>query len=227
MSNLYWKAVAAALAMAAVSTQSVAAQSRSGASSLRAVSKNPVAREGVVDPAAIEALKKMSAYLTTANTLGITSQGSLDVVTNDGQRIQLDGTTEYKIRRPGFVIDYASDIKDRRFIYDGKTFTVYSPKLGYYATVAAPATNREVLDTIYKKFGIALPLEDLFRWGDGSSAARLQKLQSAYEVGVATLDGVPTNHYAFREADVDWEVWVQQGAQPFPLKLVIVDRTDP
>src|SRR3954454_18180743 len=226
MSNLYWKAVAAALAMAAVSTQSVAAQSRSGASSLRAGSKNPVANEGIGDPAAIDALKRMSAYLSTATTLGITSQGSLDVVTNDGQRIQLDGTTQYKIRRPGFVIDYASDIKDRRFIYDGKNFTVYSPKLGFYATVAAPPTNREMLDTVYKKFGIALPLEDLFRWGDGSSAVRLQAFKSAYALGTATIDGAETDHYAFREPDLDWEVWIQRGDQPLPRKLVIVDRTD-
>src|SRR3954451_18116388 len=227
MRSLYRKAVIAALAAAFLSTESGAAQPRSGASSLRSASKNPVAKEGVVEPRAIDALKSMSAYLTSATTLAFTSRGSLDVVTGDGQRIQLDGSTQYKVRRPGFVIDYVSDIKDRRFIYDGKSFTVYSPKLGFYATVAAPPTNREMLDTVYKKFGIALPLEDLFRWGDGSSAARLQALKSAYAVGTATIDGAETDHYAFREADVDWEVWIQQGAQPVPRKLVIVDRTDP
>jgi hypothetical protein len=34
-------------------------------------------------------------------------------------------------------------VKSRRFIYDGKNFTVYSPQLGYYSTVAAPATTRK------------------------------------------------------------------------------------
>src|SRR3982751_1231826 len=227
MRSLYRKAFAAALAAAIVSTQTAAAQTRSGASSLRSASKNPVAKEGVVEPGAIDALKSMSAYLTKATTLAFTSHGSLDVVTGDGQRIQLDGTTQYKVRRPGFVIDYVSDIKSRRFIYDGKNFTVYSPKLGFYATVAAPATNREMLDTVYKKFGIALPLEDLLRWGDGSSAARVKAVKSAYAIGTATIDGVATDHYAYREADVDWEVWIQRGDQPLPRKLVIVDRTDP
>jgi hypothetical protein len=192
-----------------------------------AAGNDPVANEGVIEDEAVDALKEMSDFLKTANTMQVTTQGSLDVVTNNGQRIQLDGTTTYKIRRPGFVIDYTSDIKSRRFIYDGKTFTVYSPKLGYYASVPAPGTNREVLDTIYDKFGISLPLDDLFRWGDGSNAARLQALQSAYDVGTATIDGVETDHYAFREKDVDWEIWIQQGDQPFPRKLVIVDRNDP
>src|SRR5881392_3834867 len=226
MRNLAGKALAVGMAITLTSFQGAAAQTRSSANLLRSATKNPVVKEGVVEPAAIDALRSMSAYLMTATTLSVTSQGSLDAVTADGQRIQLDGTTQYKIRRPGFVIDYQSDAKSRRFIYDGKNFTVYSPKLGFYSTVAAPATNREALDTVYKKFGIALPLEDLFRWGDGTSADRLQTMKSAYSVGTATIDGVATNHYAFREADVDWEVWIQQGNQPLPRKLVIVDRTD-
>ena len=200
---------------------------RSGVQMPQWAGPDPIANEGVIEDSAVDALKEMSAYLMSANTLAITSQGSMDVVTNDGQRIQLDGRTNYKVRRPGFVVDYVSDIKSRRFVYDGKTFTVYSPTLGYYSSVPAPGTNREVLDTIYSKFGIALPLEDLFRWGDPSGGQRIEALKSAYEVGSATVDGVETDHYAFREADVDWEVWIQQGDQPLPRKLVIVDRTDP
>jgi hypothetical protein len=218
------------LVLAVATGQVAVAQStpRTGTAMPRSGSPDPIANEGVIEDGAVDALKEMSAYLMTAKTMAITSQGTLDVVTNNGQRIQLDGTTNYKIRKPnGFVIDYNSDIKSRRFIYDGKNFTVYSPKLGFYATAAAPATNREVLKTIYEKFGIALPLEDLFMWADPSHAQRLQALQSAYEVGPATLDGVPTDHFAFREADVDWEVWIQQGDQPLPRKLVIVDRNDP
>lgn len=214
------------LIVACAASTTAVGQTRSGAFP-SPVQGNPVDKVGVVEEDAVEALKEMSAFLMSAKTLGITSQGSLDVVTEDGQRIQLDGNTQYKIRRPGFVIDYQSDIKSRRFIYDGKNFTVYSPLLGYYSTVAAPGSNREVLDTIYNKYGIALPLEDLFRWGDGTNADRIQALKSAYEVGSATIDGVATDHFAFREADVDWEVWIQKGDQPLPRKFVIVDRTDP
>lgn len=189
---------------------------------------DPIANEGVIEDGAIDALKEMSNYLMSAKTLGIVSHASRDVVTNNGQRIQMEGVATYKVKRPGFVIDYVSDIKSRRFIYDGKNFTVYSPKLGFYATAPAPGTNKEVLETLYNKFGIALPLEDLFRWGsEGENAARIQALRSAYKVGRATVDGVPTEHFAFREDDVDWEVWIQEGDQPLPRKLVIVDRNDP
>lgn len=226
MTALRTTALAIGLAALTAGSAQSAPSSRSSTTMPRSANKAPIANEGVIQDQAVQALKDMSNYLMSAKTLQANAQGSLDVVTNDGQRIQLDGATTYKIRRPGFVIDYVSDIKSRRFIYDGKTFTVYSPQLGFYASVPAPGTNREVLDTIYKKFGIALPLEDLFRWGDGSNSERVKNLKSAYDVGPATIDGVATEHYAFREPTVDWEVWIQKD-QPLPRKLVIVDRTDP
>src|SRR5206468_7428023 len=89
--------------------------------------KAPAAKQatGVVEPEAVAALHRMSAYLTSLNTAAIVATGSLDVVTDDGQRLQLDGVTTYKVRKPnGFVIDYNSDMKKRRFLYDGKTFTI-------------------------------------------------------------------------------------------------------
>ena len=237
MASSHFRALAFGLTLTLICAQSGAAQTaseaqatsppQSGTTMPQFAGDDPIVREGVVEDEAVDAIKEMSNFLMTANTLAITSQGSLDVVTNDGQRIQLDGTTTYKARKPGFVIDYQSNIKSRRFIYDGKTFTVYSPKLGYYAQAAAPGTNKEVLDAIYEKYGISLPLVDLFRWGDGTNADRIQALKSGYEVGSATIDGVDTDHFAFREENVDWEVWIQKGDQPLPRKLVIVDRTDP
>ena len=231
MKRSRYRATAVGLILSLSLASGAAAQDpapRSGVAMPQSALSDPIANEGVIEDGAIDALKEMSNFLMQANTMQIVSNGSLDVVTNNGQRIQLDGTTTYKVRKPaGFVIDYQSDIKSRRFIYDGKTFTVYSPKLGYYSSVPAPATNRDVLKTIYDKFGIALPLEDLFRWGDGSNDDRIKALKSAYDVGPATIDGVETDHYAFREDDVDWEVWIQQGDQPFPRKLVIIDRNDP
>lgn len=219
--------VSPASASAAAQPQPEAAPpaERSGTSFPQAINAAPVFTADMVEPDAVDALKKMSAFLMSLQTVEISTEGSLDVVTGENQRIQLDGATNYKIKRPGFVIDYVSDIKTRRFIYDGKTFTVYSPSLGFYSTVPAPPTNREVLNTLYQKFGIALPLEDLFRWAD-QNGVREQALKSAYRVGTATINGAPTDHYAFREQDVDWEVWIQKGDQPLPRKLVIVDRTD-
>jgi hypothetical protein len=193
-----------------------------------AVLAQPPALEagGSVEPEAVQALQKMSAYLQTLNAFEITTKTSLDLVTQTGQRVQLDGTGSYKVRRPkGFVIEINTDWKKRVFLYDGTRFTVYAPELGYYAQVDAPATNLQTLDAIYEKFGIALPIEDLFRWNDVSSR-RQDPLSSAIVVGERMIEGVPTDQYAFRQGDFDWQVWIARGDRPLPRKLVIVDRSD-
>lgn len=182
---------------------------------------------GAVEPDALQALQQMSAYLLTLPSFEVRSQATLEVVTASAQKVQLDRTVTYKVRRPdGFVIDVDSDMKKRRYIYDGKRFIVLAPNLDYYAAVSAPPTIRQTLDQIFDRFGISLPLEDLFRWND-LSGARKDLLLAGFKVGTATIDGVETDQYAFREPDVDWQVWIQRGSQPLPLKMTIVDRTDP
>ena len=190
----------------------------------------PAATETVepqtVDPEAVAALRRMSSYLSTLNAFELTANSSLDVVTVHDQRLQMDAVINYKVKKPGIRIDYESDLKSRQYFYDGKNFTIYSPKLNFYASAPAPATNQEFLKAVYDKFGISLPLEDLFRWNDGDDSD-IQALTSAFSVGTATIDGVATDHWAFRQGDFDWEVWIEQGARPLPRKLVIIDRTEP
>jgi hypothetical protein len=186
------------------------------------------ADQGDVDPRAVEALKAMSTYLQTLQTFRLVSEGSLDVITVQDQKVQLDMVTTYQVRRPGGIrIDWVSDQKNRQFYYDGSKFTLVAPTLNYYATTDAPATNREFLDALYEKTGIELPLTDLFRWADADHADDIALLTSAFSVGTATLDGVKTDHWAYRTDDYDWELWMEQGDKPLPRKFVLIDRTDP
>ena len=179
-----------------------------------------------IEPAAVSALQRMSAYLGTLNAFELKNETSLDLVRDDGQKIELDGTSHYVVQRPnGFMIEVATDQKVRQFYYDGKTLTVNAPKLGYYSSVPAPPTIRETLDLARDRYGIALPLEDLFRWSD-PALARTAKLESAMVVGASTIGGVQCDQYAFREGDIDWQIWIQRGDKPLPRKVVIVDRTD-
>jgi hypothetical protein len=178
-----------------------------------------------VDPEAVAALNKMGAYLRTLTNFEIKADTTTDAVLDNGQKVQFAGKNNYKVRRPnGFVISVADDRKVRQFYYDGKDFTVFSPRMGFYATVAAPPTIHEVLAKVYDKFGIELPLEDLFRWGTPED--HHSDLTSGYTIGYAKINGVDAVQYAFREGDVDWQVWIQQGDKPLPLKAVITTASD-
>lgn len=179
-----------------------------------------------VDPAATEALKQMRAFMSGLTTFEVKTDGSLDLVLDDGQKVQLGGAADYKVRRPnGFQIRTEVGNKVRDYFYDGQKMTVYAPQLGFYAQAAAPGTIRQTLDEAYAKYGISFPLEDLFEWAERDEPKKAP-ITSAMVVGDATIDGTPTTQYAFRQGPVDWQVWIQKGAQPLPRKIVIVDRTD-
>ena len=47
--------------------------------------------------------------------------------------------------------------------------------------------------------------------------------QGAY-VGTGVIGGVECDHLAFRNPRVDWQLWVQKGDQPLPLKYVITTK---
>lgn len=183
------------------------------------------ADKATVDPQAIAALDKMGAYLRTLKSFELKTDTLSDSVLDNGQKVQFAGNTDYKVRRPnGFVVTVSDDRRVRQFIYDGKTFTVFSPRMGYYASAPAKPTIREVLATAYDKFGIELPLGDLFRWGTPDD--HHDDITSGVVVGYAKLGGVDADQYAFREGDIDWQIWIQRGAKPLPLKVVITDTSD-
>ena len=186
------------------------------------------AEPAVVEPGAVTALQKMSAYLQTLPAFELATDTSLDLVNESGQRVTLGGKALYKFRRPdGFSIDLKTDYKNRRFYFDGKQVTVYAPDFGYYATVAAPPTVREALDVMVDEHTASRCRLRTCSAGAILPAAAPRAWTSAFLVGSATVDGVDTDHYAFREGDKDWQVWIEQGARPLPRRVVIVDRTDP
>ena len=220
-------AIAAAAPGAAATAAKATPPTARKAPKRRTTARRAATATPVVEPAALTALQRMGDYLSTLTSFEVKTQTTLDLVTQDGERIQLDGGADYKVRRPdGFVIEVHTNDKNRTFYYNGKQFTVFAPALGYYATAPAPATIIQTLDVLYEKFDIALPLEDLFRWND-PSLHRSDTLRSGFVVGTATIDGVATDQYAFREGDIDWQIWIQHDGQPLPRKLMIVDRTDP
>ncbi len=179
-----------------------------------------------VDPASVEALGKMGAYLRTLQAFELKADITADEVTQEGRRLQIGSTATYRVRRPnGFTIDLASDRKVRKLIYDGKQLTLYAPKVGYYAQAAAPATIRATLDELNDRYDIDIPLEDLFHWGEPGD--RSDRLDRGFYVGPARLNGVETDQYAYSTGDLDWQIWIERGDKPVPRRIVIVSNFDP
>lgn len=191
-----------------------------GAAAPAAAPKKPA-----VDPAAIAALERMAAFLRGQQDFEVTSDTTTDDVLPTGQKVQVGATVSLKVRRPNRMrVEVASDRKNERLLYDGNLFTVYQPKPGYYAQFAAPPTLNELVDVLERRYGVDLPLADLFRLG--TDEAQVRAIRGATLIGYSAVRGVPCAHYAFRQPDVDWQVWIEEGAQPVPRKLVITTTSE-
>ena len=191
-----------------------------------APAKPAAATASQVEPSAVQALARMSAYLKTNPNIQVTSNLERDEVDNYGQTLTFNGQTIYKVKAPNaFDIEVSEGETTRQFIYDGKSVTVFDPKTTFYARFDAAPTIRQTLDIAEARYGVTVPLDDLFHWDQGDDGAKL--LTSAHFVGKAKLGEQDTDHYAFRQPGVDWQIWIASGAKPAPVRVVIVASDDP
>jgi hypothetical protein len=179
-----------------------------------------------VEKEAIAALENMGRYLRTLKTFQIEGTTTRDTVLNDGQKVQTSGNVMLLARIPDRLrVSIESDRHDRLLIYDGKQFSMHARRANTYATVPAPPTIGQLADVLEDKYGVELPLVDLFHWGSPHSTATAQ-VTSAMLVGPSQVGGVTCGHYIYRQDGVDWQVWIQQGEYPLPRRLVITTLTD-
>jgi hypothetical protein len=178
-----------------------------------------------IEPGVLEALDKMGTHLRTLNMFTLQVDATLDEVLLSGQKLQFGGRLTYKYRKPnGLFLNQDTDRQQRQFFFDGKTFTLYSPRMHYYASAPAPATVRELISDLQTKFGIELPVADLFLWG--TDAAKVSAIKTAIDVGPARINGAVCEQFAFRQEGVDWQLWIRQGDKPLPCRLVITTTDD-
>jgi hypothetical protein len=178
-----------------------------------------------VDPDAIDAVKKMAAYLHTLKSYQVIDDVTQDDVLEDGLIVQSTSKVDYLLARPDRMrIEVTSDERQRLYLYDGKNFTVFARLVNYYATVPAPPTIGELLDKVTDKYDIELPLYDLYNWGGKDED--INKIKTAIDIGPSSVGGVTCEHYAFHQEGVDWQIWIQLGEFPLPRKLVITTLTD-
>jgi hypothetical protein len=178
-----------------------------------------------IEPEAVAALGKMGTYLRTLKAFQVRATTTTEEVLEDGQKVQFAAVTDLLARVPDRLrAEVTSDLQHRMYFYDGKTFTLFAQLVGYYATVPAPPTIGELADRLDQKYGIEVPLVDLFRWGGPRSS--VADITAGTDIGPSDVGGTTCEHYAFRQAGLDWQIWIQQGDYPLPRKLVLTTLTD-
>jgi hypothetical protein len=88
--------------------------------------------------------------------------------------------------------------------------------------MAAPDTLEAMLEFARTQFDIVAPAGDLIY--TNAYDILMDGVTDGFVVGKAVIEGVRCDHLAFRAAHVDLQIWVQEGKQPLPRKLVITTR---
>jgi hypothetical protein len=176
----------------------------------------------VLDPDAEAALNRMGAALRGMNSFEVRSDATTETVFDGKHKIMSRAVTTYSVQRPDrMTVDMQTETGHRRIYYNGKVMSVVGMKIGKYVTFPVSGSIGQVLERASSDFGIDFPLQDLFRWGDPTS--NVVRPTSGFRVGSSMVDGVVVSQYAFRQPGVDFQVWLEDGVQALPRKLVITD----
>ena len=163
-----------------------------------------------IDPQAEKLLRRMSDYLAGRQQFTLKAEVTLEVVLTSGQKIQFDSPATLGLSRPNKLHAHRkSDLANQEFFYDGKTLTLYNPKENLYATTAAPPTLEEMLDFARDKLDVVAPAADLVY--KNAAEKLLKEASSGFVVGPSVVTGVKSTHLAFRGAEVDWQIWIEDG----------------
>jgi hypothetical protein len=167
----------------------------------------------------------MGAFLQTLGRFQVTTEVTGERVLADGQKLQHTATASMDVVRPNKLrVRMASPRSERELIFNGKVVTLYTPALNVYSTAEVVDTIAGMIERLQEKFGVEVPLSDLFLWG--TPAAPLDKIQSAMNAGQDFVGDDLCDHYAFRQGNFDWQIWIQTGGKPLPRKIVITNRAD-
>jgi len=104
-------------------------------------------------------------------------------------------------------------------MFDGKVLTILGKNANLYTQVEEPGTIDQLVDALRDKYGRPLPAADLLM--SDSYEALMSEVTDVKDLGSGVVGGVECDTFAFRTEDVDWQIWIAQGEQPYPCRYVI------
>jgi hypothetical protein len=168
-------------------------------------------------------LKTMSDYLSAQKALSFGYDATLEVVTNDKQKLELASSGTVTLKRPDKIrATRSGGFADVEMSFDGKTLTVIGKNLNIYAQTDVPGTVEHLIDELRIKHNRPLPAADLLS-SDPYDELMLDVVD-VKDLGSGVIGGVECDSLAFRKKEVDYQIWIAQGERPYPCRFVITSK---
>ncbi len=172
-----------------------------------------------------ELMKQMSQYTGALERFRITVDTSQDEM-DGGQLVQVSETKTIAVQRPNHVVcEVQGDGVHRRTWFDGKVLTMCDLLQKVHASRELPGSIAEMLDRAERKLGHSLPMADLLR--PDIYAAMMARVVSGRYLGLHRVSDKRCHHLAFRQDEIDWQIWIDEGDKPLARKLVITYKLEP
>jgi hypothetical protein len=185
------------------------------------VSGAPGARAGEAD--AKDLLKAMSNYLASQKAMSFSYDTNLEVVTKDHQKLLLASSGKVEVGRPDKIrVTRAGGFANVELLFDGKMMTLLGKDANLYTQVEVPGTIDHLVDELKDKLQRPLPGADLLL--PDVYGALMHDVTDVKDLGSGVIAGTECDHLAFRNMDVDWQIWIAQGDRPYPCRYVITAR---
>lgn len=168
-------------------------------------------------------LKSMSSYLGGTKNFSFDADVDFEIISTQGQKLQLSSFATTAVQRPGKInIQRKGMLADLRFVFDGSKLTVHEKNLNVYTQTEGTGTIDDAFLVFEMETGLVAPGIDLL-FADPYAVLSEGVVDSQY-IGISYINGIACHHLAFREDNVDWQLWVQTGDTPFPMKYIITSK---
>jgi hypothetical protein len=191
------------------------------ASAQQAPAQRPAAPK--VDAEADRILRAMSSFLGGQQAFTVEYDVDNEVIAVDGQKLQFSASGSLALQRPGrFQATRHGGFANAELFFDGQTLTLLGKNANVYWQVSGPKTIDQAIEALRSQADLDVGGADLL-YTDVAEGLLTDVTSGSY-LGPAVVDGVTCDHLAFRAAKVDWQLWVQRGDKPLPVKYVITSK---
>ncbi len=168
-------------------------------------------------------LKAMSDYMAAQKSLSFGFDATLEVVTTEEQKLALASSGTVTLKRPDKIhVTRAGGFADVEMSFDGKTLTLLGKNLNLYTQLDVPGTIDHLIDELKDTYHRPLPAADLLL--SNSYDALMLDVVDVKDLGSGVIGGVECDYLAFRENEVDWQIWIAHGKRPYPYRFVITSK---
>ncbi len=168
-------------------------------------------------------LQKMSDFVSKLKSFSVDTANTMEVIDTNGQKLNFGAQGEVHVMRPNRLAAQRTDVnQDSAVYYDGSKLTVYAKQEGLYATAPVPADMDTALDHMRDLIQIDLPGADLL-YSDIYDGLTWNATGSSY-IGKESIGGKSVDHLAFRTPEIDFQIWIQDGDQPLPMRYIITSK---